>query len=325
MRADRLLAVLGLLQAHGKLSSKEIAEKLEVSERTIHRDMQALSVAGIPVYADRGNGGGWSLPEGYRSRLTGMTAGEISSLLFLQASDVVRDLGLAGSTRTAMNKLLSALPPAARRDAEIARERLHVDGAGWHDAGPRDAGSSLAVVQEAVWAARKLRAMYRSSDGEAAKERLLRPLGLVVKSGIWYVMALAEPDDEVRTYRVSRMEEARMTDDAFERPEGFDLAAAWEASLVRFRDRLPRYDATVLVAASAWSRFGRERFVTVGRHADRGWGWIEAEAEFNTLDSAVGVLLGYGSLAKAVAPQELRARVAEEARAVAAAYAEDAE
>ncbi|MFC4812213.1 helix-turn-helix transcriptional regulator [Paenibacillus sp. GCM10023250] len=324
MRADRLLAVLALLQAHGKLSSKEIAEKLEVSERTIHRDMQALSVAGIPVYADRGNGGGWSLPEGYRSRLTGMTAGEISSLLFLQASDVVRDLGLTGSTRSAMNKLLSALPPAARRDAEIARERLHVDGAGWRDAGPRDAGASLAVVQEAVWAAKKLRTQYRSSDGEA-KDKLLRPLGLVVKSGIWYVMALSEPDDEVRTYRISRMADARMTDDAFERPEGFDLAAAWEASLARFRDRLPRYEATVLVAASAWSRFVRERFVTAGRHADRGGGWIEAQADFNTLDSAAGILLGYGRLAKALAPPELRARIAEEARAVAAAYAEDGE
>ncbi|QHT63593.1 YafY family transcriptional regulator [Paenibacillus lycopersici] len=323
MRADRLMAVLALLQAHGKLSAKEMAEKLEVSERTVHRDTQALSVAGIPVYADRGSGGGWSLPEGYRSRLTGLTTAEISSLLFPR--DVVRDLGLEGGARTAASKLLASLPPRTRRDAELVRERLHIDGAGWRDAGPRDAGASLAVVQEAVWAARKLRMTYRPPGGEEAKDKLIRPLGLVFKTGTWYVMALADTEDELRTYRISRMEEARLTAESFERPAAFDLASAWEQSLASFRDRLPRYEAKVLVAADVWSRFVRERFVTVGGHADGGEGWIEAEAEFHTPDAACGVILAYGRHVKALAPQELRERIAGEARAMSAMYAGDEE
>ncbi|NBD25303.1 helix-turn-helix transcriptional regulator [Paenibacillus glycinis] len=322
MRADRLLAVLALLQAHGKMSSKEIAEELEVSERTIHRDMQALGIAGIPVIADRGNGGGWSLPEGYRSRLTGMTAGEISSLLFMQTTSVVQDLGLADSTRTAMNKLMSALPPDIRRDAEIARERIHVDGAGWRNTGPRDTGSAhLAVVQEAVWAARKLHMVYRPNDGGPGTDKLIHPLGLVVKSGVWYVMALSGPEEEMRTYRVSRMREARLSPESFERPRSFDLAAAWDASLVRFRDRLPRYEANVRIAATAWNRFSQERYVTIEFHADVGDDWVEAAAAFHTLESAVQIMLGYGRQSQALAPQELRERIAEEARAVAASYA----
>ncbi|MFC4303574.1 helix-turn-helix transcriptional regulator [Cohnella boryungensis] len=171
MRADRLLTILALLQAHGRLTTRDIAGRLEVSERTVHRDMEALTTAGIPVYAERGSSGGWSLSEGYRHRITGMTSGEIRSLLLVHDSSVVKDLGLNEQADTAFDKLLSALPEAVRKDAEYVRNRIHVDGAGWHSAPARE--SHLKLVQEAVWAQRKLRISYRGWDASEDTERII--------------------------------------------------------------------------------------------------------------------------------------------------------
>lgn len=333
MRADRLLNILGMLQTHGKLSSKQLADKLEVSERTIHRDMEALGAAGIPVYAERGSLGGWLLPEGYRSRLTGMTAEEINALLLLETSGIVRDLGLQASAASAIGKLRSALSPAVRHDADFARQRIHVDGAGWRETGDArygdsEAASMLAVVQEAVWAERKLRIVYAgaadNANSRSEDARLIRPLGLVAKLQTWYVMAQIEPDGELRTFRVSRIAEANVTDEPFVRPEGFDLAASWTASLRRFKTSLPRYEAVVRIAASRWEAFRRERFVSVREHRQGDDGRIEADVTFDTPESARGILLGYGRLAEAVSPAELRDAVAEEARATAALYEGDA-
>lgn len=336
MRADRLLTILGLLQTHGKLPSRTLAEKLEVSERTIHRDMEALGAAGIPVYAERGHLGGWALPEGYRSRLTGMTAEEINALLVLQSSGLVRDLGLQESAKSAIGKLRAALSPAARQDADFARQRIHVDGAGWRDAaagGAPEEGaetngrSVLATVQEAVWAERKLIIAYdggsdmASGRAEAARPRTILPLGLVAKQQVWYAMALTEPEGELRTFRVSRIAQARVTDEPFVRPEGFDLASSWAASVRSFKTNLPRYDAVVRVDSARWEAFRRERFVTVREHREIGGSAIEAAVTFNTLESARGILLGYGRGVEAVSPAELRAAIAEEARAIGERYA----
>ncbi len=171
MRADRLLVILALLQTHGQLSSRQLAALLEVSERTVHRDMEALGMAGIPVYAERGSKGGWALSEGYRSHITGMTTDEIRSLLLIHSSSVVRDLGLHDQVQTAFRKLLSALPSTVQRDAEYVRERIHVDGAGWHSSVP-SRNSHLQAVQEAVWEQRKLRIVYRGWDADSETERL---------------------------------------------------------------------------------------------------------------------------------------------------------
>lgn len=325
MRADRLLTLLRLLHANGKMSSKSLAELLEVSERTIHRDMEALSAAGIPVYAERGHLGGWSLPEGYRNRLTGMTATEISALLLLQTSGIVKDLGLEESASSAIGKLRSALPPAAQQDAEFARQRIHIDGAGWRDSAAfGDAGpagrSTLAIVQEAVWAERKLLIRYAG----AAEARLVCPLGLVAKSHAWYVMTLSETDGgDPRTFRVSRIDEARITDEPFDRPAGFDLAASWAASVRRFKTSLPRYEAVVRIANHRFDAFRRERFVSVREYqADAAAGWVSAAVTFDTLESACAILLGYGRYAEAMSPDELRAAIAEEAGTIAAFYRE---
>lgn len=322
MKADRLLAILAELQTKGRTTAKTLAERLEVSERTILRDMESLAMAGIPVYADRGYRGGWSLPDGYRNRLTGLTADEISSLLLVGSSGAVSDLGLTGAMEAAMRKLLSALPETVRQDAEIARQRLHIDGAGWREA-PAGAAADPAVltaVQQAVWEARKLRIGYRGADSDEASERLISPLGLIAKRSVWYVAALTEGG--MRTYRVSRIAWVEALDESFERPAAFDLAAYWEASTERFRATLPAYPAVVRVAAALWPKFRQERYAYVqGEHrAAPREDWYEADVEFHTLESACGILLSYGGQAEAVSPAELRDLVCSEMQAALMLY-----
>lgn len=318
MRADRLLIIMSLLQAHGQLSSRELANRLEVSERTIHRDMEALSTAGIPVYAERGTKGGWMLSEGYRSRITGITAEEIRSLLLLQSSSVVKDLGLNGHLGTAFLKLLSALPATVRTDAEYVRERIHVDGAGWHSAEPFRS-THLQAVQEAVWEQRQLRIAYRGWDSETDTERTVHPLGLVAKQSIWYMIARA--DDEIRTFRISRLKGVSALEDSFVRPDAFDLSAYWEQSMERFKSTLPRYPARVRIASARWNKFAHERYVKVlSSSDDEGTAWVEASVEFQTLESAREILLGLGRNAQALAPEELRRTVYEECQAMVSVY-----
>lgn len=330
MRADRLMAILLHLQAAGQATVRELAERLEVSERTVQRDMEALAAGGIPLYALRGAKGGWVLPEGYRSRLTGMTAGEIRALLLLQSSSVIKDLALGEDAGQAIAKLLSALPADKRAEAEFVRRRLHVDGAGWHE--PQRPATWLSLVQQAVWEGRKLRIRYASllrqteetpSEGAskaADNSRLVSPWGLVAKQATWYFVAKAEQgrseegaatgreaeDGELRTYRVSRLLEAELTDERFGVPPDFDLAAWWDASTRRFKATLPRYPARVRVRSDARERFAAERYVRVREWRDAADGWAEAEVEFHTLESARDLLLPYGAAVQAVSPAELR-------------------
>lgn len=334
MRADRLLIILSLLQAHGQLSSRALAVQLEVSERTIHRDMEALSIAGIPVYAERGSRGGWALSEGYRSQLTGMTIDEIRGLLLLHSSSVVRDLGLSNQVQSAFSKLLSALPSAVQKDAVYVRQRIHVDGAGWHRSAAQSSGSYLPVVQEAVWEERKLRIKYRGWDSEIDKTRIICPLGLVAKQSIWYLVAQAEDSESmestesmesslsIRTYRISRLLEATMLEDGFVRPSEFDLSEYWEQSTAQFKSNLPRYPARVRIASASWSKFAQERYVTVPTNRDLidHEGRIEADIEFNTLESAVEILLSYGRHAQAISPQELRLAIYTESQTITSLY-----
>lgn len=321
MKAERLLAILAYLQTKGRTTSKNLAEWLEVSERTILRDMDALSAAGIPVYAERGYQGGWALPEGYRNRLTGLTSDEISALLLLDASSVVKDLGLSSHASNALRKLISALPLSVRQDAETVRQRIHIDGAGWHapSSGYAPDPALLAQAQQAVWEQRPLRIRYRSMDADLDKQFVVLPLGLVAKQSIWYLVA--EADGHWRTYRISRMHEATILEETFSRPKDFDLAAYWEASTAQFRSTLPRYPAQIRVAASHWSRFGRERYVSVRNAHPSKDGWMEADVEFHTLESACSILLAYGSYAVALAPTALRDTICAEVRLMNLHYA----
>ncbi|MDG0875741.1 YafY family transcriptional regulator [Paenibacillus thiaminolyticus] len=317
MRADRLLSIVLLLQNHGKLTSKELARQLEVSERTIMRDMDALSAAGIPVYADRGSNGGWMLAEGYRTTLTGMKATELLSLLLIP-STLLDDLGLREEGDSALRKLLASTTAEQRRDAEIARERLHIDGAGWHET-TQDSSPFLSLLQEAVWEERAVRVDYEREDGVVT--RTLHPLGLVAKRNVWYVVA-ETGDAALRTYRLSRLRHAELLDETFMRPAGFDLASYWAQSTAQFTASLPRYPARIRLRDDMLERLSLDRYVRVGPVRAAGGGWSEAEVEFHTLESAAESILRFGPRMEALAPAELRATVIAEAKALLAHYGE---
>lgn len=263
MRASRLLNLLLLLQARGGLTAEELASELEVSIRTVHRDVDELSAAGIPIYAERGPAGGIRLVEGYRTRLTGMTAEEAEALFLSGLPGPAAELGLGTVVAAAQLKVLAALPTELRSRASRIVERFHLDASAWfHGSEPVP---HLATVSEAVWAARQLEIQYRRDDGSVT--RVLEPLGVVLKAGIWYLVARA--DDQLRTYRVSRVLSARPLEETFERPDAFDLAAWWAESSAAYEREVPRIDVVARVRAGALDRLADAVGDRVVRSAER--------------------------------------------------------
>lgn len=319
MRADRLVSIMLLLQLYQRLTAGELARRLEVSERTIHRDMEALSMAGVPVTALRGTGGGWTLVDGYRTNLTGLNAAEVQTLFSELPPRLLADLKLDRARNAAHVKLLAALPPSARADAEYARRRVHVDVAGWGGAADEQV-PHLHGVQEAVWRGRKLCFAYGSDCGPAT-ERVIDPLGLVAKGGVWYLVARAE-DGEVRSYRVSRVTSARVSEEPCERPEGFDLAEFWAGSVARLKSHAPSFRATfrahrsVLHLMPYAGRFSRVE--SVGEPDAGGWATVSMRFQFE--EDAVGLALGFGTQVEVVEPEGLRERMVEMAEEVVRFY-----
>ncbi len=241
MRASRLVSVLLLLQARGRLTAAELAAELEVSERTIHRDVEALSASGIPIYADRGAHGGIRLVDGYRTRLTGMTGEEAEALFLAGLPGPAAELGLGTVVAAAQLKVLASLPTELRARASRLVERFHLDAGDWFRAS--QPVPHLGALSDAVWNATRIAIQYDRGEGPA--RRLLEPLGLVLKAGTWYVVAAV--DGQVRTYRVSRVVSVEPGTDRFERPEGFDLATYWTDSAAAFERDAPRIDVEVRV------------------------------------------------------------------------------
>jgi predicted DNA-binding transcriptional regulator YafY len=317
MRADRLFSIVLMLQSRRLLTSRELARRLEVSARTIHRDMDALSAAGIPVVAERGTGGGWSLLGEYRTNLTGLSEAEAQSLFVVNPSRLLADLKLEKAAEGAFLKLLAALPGAYRQGAEHARQRIHVDVTGWRRA--EEAVPLLNVVQDAVWQERRLRMTYGQGECEAPA-RVVDPLGLVAKGSVWYLVAAV--GGEVRSYRVSRIAAAELTDDPVARPPDFDLAAHWERSAERFRAQPPNYTMKarvrpdILPVLPYAGRFAR---VAPAGLADAE-GWLEVSIGFDAEEMARDYALSFGDRRELLEPCELREKVVEAARRAVAFY-----
>lgn len=312
MRADRLLSILLLLQIHQRLTARELARRLEVSERTIHRDMEALSTAGVPVTAERGTRGGWALVEGYETNLTGLNETEIQALFLTKPLRLLEDLNLDKASDAALIKLSAAIPSVFRRDAETAGQRIHIDVSGWNNS--REAAPCLHTLQEAVWQERKLRFTYGEED--CGGERLVDPLGLVAKGSVWYLVA--EVDGEVRSYRASRVRDAELLEERSVRPAGFDLAQFWEESAAKFRMHLPKYLATLRASSEILFRLpygGRfARVEHVGEvEAD---GWAEVKMRFQFEHEACEYVLSFGTQVEVIEPPELREKVIGMAREV---------
>jgi predicted DNA-binding transcriptional regulator YafY len=319
VRASRLVTLLLLLQTRGHLTAAELATELEVSERTIHRDVDALSASGVPIYAERGPYGGIRLVDGYRTRLTGMTPEEAEALFLAGLPGPAAELGLGTVVAAAQLKVLASLPPELRARASRLVERFHLDAGDWFKTS--QPVPHLSALSDAVWSSTRIAIDYERGDG--AVRRVLEPLGVVLKAGIWYVVARV--DEQIRTYRVSRVQAVEPTGERFERPAGFDLAAYWAESAAAFERDVPRIEVIVRVQPDGSAQLRDAVGSGVMRAAETlaeedPEGWARLRIRLDYPEEAAGVLLRAGPVIDVVSPPELRAEVAAMARAVAARY-----
>jgi predicted DNA-binding transcriptional regulator YafY len=306
MRASRLLSILLSLQARGRLTALEMADELEVSERTIHRDIDELSAAGIPVIADRGRSGGFRLADGFRTQLTGLTESEAETLFLAGLPGPVAELGLADVMAVARNKLMAALPAGAR--AERVATRFHLDAAGWFRA--TDAVAPLPTIARAVWNERYLKFRYGQS-GEAAL-RKVGPLGLVLKAGIWYLVA--QKGSSIRTYRVGKIADAEALDEPYARPPDFNLAASWARSSREYE--LASYTDSAAIRLSPRGRslldlLGPYVVEAAARTASKPdkLGWIRCTIPIESAAHGMGELMRLGVEVEVLSPPALRAQL----------------
>jgi len=313
MRAQRLLSILMQLQVNRRMTARDLARKLEVSERTILRDMDALSSAGVPVVADRGAGGGWSLLAEYETKLTGLSPEEIQSLFISRAPKLAADLGLQRASEDAWTKLQVALPPTARRQADFMRQRVLIDLRGWRN--PAESASSLPVLLDALWRERQVRFLYEAMLHETG-ERTVDPLGLVARGSTWYLIAIR--DGELRTYRVSRMRQAETLDLPAIRPADFDIAAYWERSATEFREKLPQYHAVFLAKPTImqWIRYRGWRLEEETPQGEL----VRVRLRFDAEAEALQFALSFGADVELLEPAELRSRVRDAARGMLSIY-----
>lgn len=319
MRASRLLSILLILQLRGRQTAQALADEFEVSVRTIYRDIDHLSAAGVPVYADRGRNGGFDLLDGYRTKLTGFTSSEAESLFLAGLPGAAQDLGFSEALIGAKLKLLAALPPESRESAERVGARFHLDPVGWYRSS--EAADLLPAVADAVWTARKIAVRYERWEGEV--ERVLEPLGLVMKAGVWYLVAAVA--GRPRIYRLSNIK-SLAPGEPFERIKAFDLAAYWAEQRDRFEEGLIQGEATLRVTSQGLDQLATlsaavgeaARASAEPTHAD---GWRRVVIPIETVKNAATQLFKLGPDVEVLAPPDLRAAMTERARTLAALYA----
>jgi predicted DNA-binding transcriptional regulator YafY len=320
MRADRLISLLMLLQTKGQMTAQELAERLEVSTRTIYRDLDALSASGVPVYAERGPQGGCSLMDSYRTNLTGLNENEVRALFMFTVPGLMADLGADKASEAAMLKLTASLPAPFQQDAEKVRQRIHLDTAVFFQ--QAEPTPYLNLVQDAIWQERRLRMVYRRSDGNWVK-RLVDPYGLVAKANVWYMVAgsFGAPF----TFRISRIQEASLTESNFERPSEFDLQSFWEKWLYRLENNRTRYDVILTVPPTNTmlmiDAFGEGMYHLLTEDSELlENGRLQVTIPFASPEDACRKLLGLGTSVTIIHPPELIQQLAQTARAVADAY-----
>ncbi|MFF7200826.1 MULTISPECIES: WYL domain-containing protein [unclassified Streptomyces] len=320
MRAARLIKMVLLLQARPSMTGAELAEELEVSERTITRDALALSEAGVPVYADRGRAGGYRLIGGYRTRLTGLGRSEAEALFLSGLPGALRDMGLEDAASAARLKVSAALLPSVSNASESAAQRFHLDAPGWYQE-PRTP-QLLPAIAEAVWEDRRVRAAYRRQDAEV--ERELEPYGLVLKAGVWYLCARA--DGTFRVYRIDRFSSVEADGSFFERDEDFDLPGFWEKRAAQFARSILRAEVVLRVTERGAARLPYLTDRAAAGEALESAGPPDAEGRLTlTLpveshQVAFGQLFALGPEVEILEPPELREQFAETAERTARLY-----
>ncbi len=311
MRASRLLSILMLLQTRGRLTAPALSVELEVSQRTILRDIDHLSAAGVPVYADRGRDGGFQLREDWSTNLTGLTEDEAQALFLAGLPTAAAELGLGNASASARLKMLAALPEALRSSAEQVNARLHFDPIDWfRGAVPVQ---YLQAMAHCVWHQHEATMDYESWQG--TKQRLIKPLGLVLKAGIWYVVALADASAQPRTYRLSNIHQLKTLNTTFSHPERFNLAAFWRLATQRFEADIYTGTAQLRVSKSGMKRLS-DLSATVAQAARKtavadpdhdGWWLVIVPIESH--DHAAGQMLSMGAGVQVLEPPALRLRM----------------
>jgi len=310
MRAARLIKMVLLLQSRPVMTAAELARELEVSERTVTRDAQALSEAGVPVYADRGRTGGYRLVGGYRTRLTGLARHEAEALFLSGLPSALREMGLDDAASAARLKVSAALLPSLRDASRSAAQRFHLDAPGWYQEPVTP--ELLPAVAEAVWDDRTVRARYRRPSGEV--ERELSPYGLVLKAGVWYLCARA--GDDFRVYRIDRFTAVAVSEERFVRDEDFDLPRFWTERAAQFARSILRGEVTVRLSEAGWRQLPRavDRAaaddVLAGAPAPDRDGRRTVVLPVESEEVAYAQLLALGPEVEVLAPASLRERFA---------------
>ncbi|MER5396917.1 YafY family protein [Streptomyces sp. NPDC002599] len=314
MKSSRLISILLLLQTRGRLTAAQLAAELEVSVRTVYRDVEALSAAGVPLYGDAGHEGGYRLLDGYRTRLTGLTTEEAEALFLAGVPGPAAELGLGAVLAAAQLKVRAALPRELREHADRVSGRFHLDAPGWY--ADADETPYLTAVADAVWNGRVLDVRYRRWREPTDVDRRLEPYGLVLKAGRWYVVAGPGP----RTYRVDQILELHTSEAEFTRPEGFDLAEYWTAYQRDFHERLHQAEVVVRIAPGTGLGGLAGRAMAVDGRTDE-QGWTRATVPVESLEQAHDDFLRLGTAVEVLEPPELRARIAETVAELARRYA----
>lgn len=324
MRADRLISLMLTLYARGRMTAQELAEQLEVSERTIYRDIDALSMAGVPVYTQPGSGGGIFLDEDYRVSLTGLSRVEVQSLFVSAAVRPLHDLGMDGAVENSLMKLFAALPAIQRQEVERARQRLYIDGGSWFRT--EHAPPSLPALQAAVWDDRRVHLRYIDSEGNI-KARTVDAVALVAKANMWYLVARRD-DGTYRNYRAARCEEVQILDERFERDPSFELGRYWVQSVAHYEQNAtalnPPYIARLRVHPDLFwviTTFLNGRFIREDSTNDPD-GWICVRVEFTDIYEGRMRALGLSVFCEVLEPAELRRFVIQTARDVLTFYGE---
>jgi predicted DNA-binding transcriptional regulator YafY len=315
--------MLILLQTRGRLTARQLAIELEVSERTIYRDVIALSVAGIPVYTEGGHGGGISLVESYRTDLTGLRPEEAQALSMLNIPEPLIRLGVGQELKSALLKLSAAVPPSVREKQAQARHRIHLDAAWWFQ--PEEPIPCLQIIQQAVWQDRLLQINYRD-DFNTISELVVAPYGLVAKATVWYLVFSFE--GHIRARRVSRIASAAMLPQSLERPVDFDLAAFWQKWCADYENDCPHYEVRALISPSLAARLpqilqGNQLDILNTPPAMQRDDWKAITLTFENLETARTRILGFGGAIKVLEPLALRRSVADYAQQIQALYALD--
>ncbi|CAL9569683.1 hypothetical protein SUDANB132_04809 [Streptomyces sp. enrichment culture] len=322
MRAARLIKMVLLLQSRPSMTAAELARELEVSERTVTRDAQALSEAGVPVYADRGRIGGYRLVGGYRTRLTGLARGEAEALFLSGVPGALREMGLEDAASAARLKVSAALLPSLRDASRTAAQRFHLDAPNWFR--EPTTPELLPAVADAVWDDRRITARYRR--GEAEVERELEPYGLVLKAGVWYLCARVAEQDAFRVYRIDRFTAVEAGGERFGRAADFDLPAFWEERAEQFARSILRAEVVVRLSPGGVRRLpqaldplsAREALERAGE-PDRD-GWVRVTLPVESEEVAFAQLTALGAEAEVLEPVSLRERFAAQAARLAALY-----